>query len=191
MVPRALMSLGVLASTALALQGSAAARVADGPARPAGAEAKAPVSYKGGWFGTTGQGKQISFTVNTRGRVTLLRFSWEVEGDGCQSEVEKTIRGAVASIRGKSFRATGQTATDSFTLTGRFTSKTAASGKLTATSEGASGCSGEVSTSWKAKKGKRPPPPATGTYDGSWQGPVSFPTGLDPAIAALADPTIE
>jgi hypothetical protein len=174
---------------ALAWPGLAGATVLGAPDR---LEAAAPPSYRGTWYGTTAQGGEVAFTVDRRNRITRLELSFAVAGEGCTAEVEKVIRGAVATIRRKAFRVVGETARDRFTLVGRFPSATRARGTLTASVDGprrSDGCSGRVSTTWRAKKGAGPPA-VDRSYDGSWSGPVTLPPGLDPALVDLLDPTI-
>lgn len=156
-------------------------------ATPAGAPP--PASYRGTWYGTTSQGGKIDLIVNKKNRVVRIEFDYEVAGKECVAQVEDEVRRAL-EIAKKRFKVTVTTKDESFTLTGRFTSKTRASGKLAATYTDEQGCSGSVDLTWTAKKGQRPPPPAN-PYDGSWLGSVTFPPGLDPAILALAEATIE
>jgi hypothetical protein len=171
----------------LAWQGTAAAGGDPRTATASRSDVKSPPSYRGAWYGITGQGEAVSFTVNRRNRITRLELSFEIEGDACTRELENELRGAVATIRNKRFKVSRQTAQASFTLTGRFTSSTAVSGRLSGTSE--DGCSGSVSTTWRAKKGAKPPPAEA--YDGTWLGSVVVPAELDPALVTVFEPTIE
>ena len=171
----------------LAPQGLAAA-VADprAPSAP-GAKPRPPSANFGTWCGTTAEGGSISFTVNRKGRITLIEFEYEIEGDDCTARVNDRAKGSIA-IKNKAFKVPIQTKQETASLTGRFASRTAASGKLTATYTSDEGCHGTVSTTWRAKKGKKPP--VNRVYDGTWQGAVSFPPGVDPVFLALLDPTI-
>lgn len=185
---RGLLTLALLALGMLTVQAPpASAGVPD--ARLAAPETPTPPSYKGTWFGTTSQGGEIDFTVNKKNRVIRIEFAYEIAGKDCTTDVDDVVRGPL-DITSKRFKVSGTSKLETFTLTGRFTSKTAARGKLVATYTDEQGCSGTVNLTWTAKKGKRPPPPVD-PYDGTWMGNVAFPTGLDPGILALAEPTIE
>jgi hypothetical protein len=142
-----------------------------------GLDTKPPPSYRGTWSGTSGQGEPISFTVDRRNRITRLRLRFEIKGDACTREVENELRGTVATIRNKRFTISRQTAQASFTITGRFASRTAVSGRLTGRSEG--DCAGKVSTAWTARKGAKPP--VDRSHDGAWEGPLTL-AGVDPEI---------
>lgn len=176
-----------LAAVVLAALGSGGPAASGAVFGPAQAEANAPASYKGSWFGTTATGEEISFTVNKKNQITVIRFAYEIEGDDCSSRVDDRARGPL-QIRNKAFTLAVQSKQETVRLKGRFASKTRVAGTLAATFTDENGCTGSMTTTWNARKGQRP---VAGVYDGTWNGPVVLPPGLDAAIVALADLTIE
>ncbi len=175
---------GALLAAVLLLSAASEVRGVGPPAR--GSE-RAPSKYLGTWTGETVQGHDVFFRVNKMGQIRALEFGYEVEGEGCSVEVKNELRGVVAAIKRKRFSASDKTPEGSYRFSGRFTSAGTVLGKLAGSVEGE--CSGMTSTAWQAKKGKRPP--VDRSYDGRWEGPVMLPAGLDPAIVALVDLTIE
>ncbi len=111
-----------------------------------------PLPYIGNWFGTTQQGKPISFAVASNG-LTSVSTEFEVRGGGC------TVTGTMkidfttpAAISGSTvtFNLTGSSIDISFR--GTFTSASAASGDFTPTTKG-SPCGGLSTTiTWTATK---------------------------------------
>ncbi len=106
-------------------------------------------AFNGKWSGTTQQARPLSFDVE-EGYVTLVTLDVRVLGTVCASTITGGVKktpGALISDSSFTWSHTGTN--DSVTLTGTFSSPTAASGKLTVTSNT---CHGTVELDWSAAK---------------------------------------
>lgn len=119
--------------------------------------------YAGSWSGTTGQSKEIKFTISGNS-MTVLRFGFRTTTAGCIVDVvEYDALGSPETISGNSFSFTDTFPPFgiSYTITGTFSTPSNASGTLTfnVTAGGLFNCSGSGSTTWSATKagGTQPP----------------------------------
>ena len=130
-------------------------------------------SYDGSWSGTTGQGREISFTIAGNAMPTL-KFGGRTTSPGCNSSFTLTTNFTPArSVSTPSFvinggvQAPGQT---TWSLSGTFSSPTTVSGNLSFNSSAIPGvpgtCSGSGSTTWSATRAGGEPPPPVGTVAG-------------------------
>ena len=145
-------------------------------------------AYQGKFRGTTAQGKPISFVVSAGDRVVSLNLAYALPGCDVKQQINTS-----APIRAGSFTFSLKLPNNSVSLRGRFTSSSKAAGTLTA-----SGDCGRASTTWKAAKGGAPAPapkpkpkpqpkPSPTPFEGSWDGKVTFPVGLDPDLLDYLD----
>jgi len=116
-------------------------------------------SYDGEWSGTTGQGKEISFTITNKA-IPTIKFGGRTTSVGCNTTFTLTTNFTPArSLSTPSFvlnggvNAPGQT---TWSLSGTFSSPTSVSGNLnfnTSSIPGVPGtCSGSGSTTWSAAR---------------------------------------
>lgn len=125
--------------------------------------------YDGAWSGTTGQGKEISFTIAS-GKMTLHKFGGVASAVGCTSTFTITTTFSTPRSFGTpAFSITAGTSSPGgvmWTMTGTFTSATAAGGTISFNTYAIpgvpGGCSASGSTSWSATRpgGNDPPLPA-------------------------------
>jgi hypothetical protein len=107
----------------------------------------------GTWSGTTSQSKPISLTVSAQG-ITDVEFSFHLTGTVCSYDSNVEQGGPAVGISGGEFdwgpNQLGSAGSGAgWTLSGRFSSSTAASGSLTI---GDAGCQGELTVTWTATK---------------------------------------
>jgi len=130
------------------------------------APSAAAQSYDGSWSGTTGQGKEISFTVTNK-TLTTIKFGGRTTSVGCNTTFTLTTNFTPGrSVSTPSFVinggvvAPGQT---TWSLAGTFSSPTSVSGNLnfnTSSIPGVPGtCSGSGSTTWSATRSDGGGPP--------------------------------
>ena len=126
-------------------------------AAPSGAtQAPRASVYAGTWSRTTGQDKDLTFKVNSRGRVTYLQVGWSASGAGCQIEATTTMKSLSVPISThKKFQVRTQMGNTSLVVAGQMLSKAKSSGSLRVTVVDTTGygCSGSARTSWTARKG--------------------------------------
>jgi hypothetical protein len=156
----------------------------------------ATAAYSGTFRGTTGQGKPISFVVGGGERIVSLNLVYALPA----CEIEQKVTTSVP-IKGGRFTFSLNLPNNAVSVSGRFTSASAAAGTLTASSD----C-GRASTTWKATRGagaptstakpkpakpkkKAKPEPLT-RFEGLWEGDMTFPAGLDPDLVDFLDPLI-
>ena len=108
-----------------------------------------PISYDGMWSGTTSQGRPISFTV-AGNAVTVATIGYSASGNCSPVPTGSTITpGVPLPINGTSISITF----GGGTITGTFSSATAASGTFSVSFAGIpSGCSSNASGTWTATR---------------------------------------
>jgi hypothetical protein len=131
--------------------------------------------YDGSWSGTTGQGKEISFTI-VSGKMTVHKFGGVASAVGCTTTFTITTTFTTPRSFGTpAFSITAGTSSPGgimWTMTGTFTSTTAANGTISFNTYAIpgvpGGCSASGSSSWSATRagGNEPPPPPPGNVAG-------------------------
>lgn len=107
------------------------------------------ISFQGTWSGTTGQGRALSFVVNSANGITTLTATYLIQGSNCSSSTTSTTTfGTPVPITNNSFTFQGT----SLIFSGTFSSTSAASGTATFNNPPATGCSGIAVTTWTATK---------------------------------------
>ena len=105
----------------------------------------------GSWSGSTSQGRPISFQV-TSGGITTAAISWHLSGTVCSYDADASISGgSPLPVTNNAFSASSlPIGSDTFlSVTGRFTSSTAASGTFQITD---TFCGGTLNGTWSATK---------------------------------------
>lgn len=125
--------------------------------------------YDGTWSGTTNQSKTVSLEVSG-GAIRKLVLAARVEAVGCSSNISETITTTVP-INNGSFSYQGSSSTPTtWTISGTFSSNSAASGSGTARVNFLpGGCLGSANFTWTMSKGGSGPGPGPGPAPtGSW-----------------------
>ena len=107
-----------------------------------------PIDPVGSWSGQTSQNRAVAFTVTSAG-ITEATINYRVVGDFCTATIETTVGGAAVSIENNAFQVEFSTGSADFTVSGTFTSSSAANGTLVVDDFQ---CGGTVNATWTASK---------------------------------------
>lgn len=112
----------------------------------------AAIDPVGSWSGSTSQGRALSFTITAQG-LSSASLDWHLAGTACSYDATATLNSSnPMPVSRPSFTATyplmGSFGAD-FTITGTFTSSTAAHGTLVIVD---GQCSGTLNATWNATK---------------------------------------
>jgi hypothetical protein len=111
-----------------------------------------PLPYVGNWFGTTSQGKALSFAIDGSG-MTSLSFQYVLTGPACRVDGSLTLTYTPAlSITGNAIASRASSSSLDLVFAGTFASAISASGQFTVTRP-VSPCTGATATvTWSATR---------------------------------------